>query len=72
MNLHICRTPLETIADEPNGEPRWCFRCRKQVAFRYIVRATSEPSYYEPVPEIRCEHGHPDGDLFPGRSREWL
>lgn len=20
---------------------------------------------------IECEHGHLDGDLFPGRSREW-
>ena len=70
--IHINRPgPMRTIVDEPNGEVRWCFRCRKRVPFRFVVRATVEPSYYEPNPSIQCEAGHSDGDMFPGGCREW-
>lgn len=70
--VHVNRPgPIRTIVDEPHGDPRWCFRCRKRVPFRFIVRGEIEPSYYEPVPDVRCEAGHSDGDMFPGRFREW-
>lgn len=72
MTLTICRGPkMEVIHSESLGE-RWCFRCRKRREFFYRVSAPIEPSYYDPNPSIRCDTwGHIDGDLFPGRSREW-
>ena len=70
--IHINRPgPMKTIVEKPDGESRWCFRCRKKTTFRFLVRGTVEPSYYEPTPSIQCEAGHSDGDLFPGRIREW-
>lgn len=70
--VHICRGPeMVTAVDKPDGELRWCFTCRKHVEFRFIVEAPKEPSYWGPVPSIQCPDGHIDGDLFPGRAREW-
>lgn len=70
--LHICRGPeLETVVDKPNGEQRWCFTCRQRVEFRFVVEAPKEPSYWGALPSIQCVNGHTDGDLFPGRVREW-
>ncbi|MGC5249641.1 hypothetical protein ACPXB3_22285 [Gordonia sp. DT219] len=55
----------------PDGE-RWCFRCRARRVFQYVVDAPTEPSYYGPNTRIECGTCHlTDGDLFPGRSREW-
>lgn len=69
--IHITRTPMKTIHDEPDSE-RWCFSCRARREFRYVVKAAVEPSYYDPNPSIRCGTcGLMDGDLFPGRTREW-
>jgi hypothetical protein len=31
----------------------------------------TEPSYYGPYPLVVGECGHTDGDLFPGRVRQW-
>lgn len=56
---------------EPDGLPRHCFRCRKHRDFFYVVDAPVELSYYGPNPSIQCSSGHRDGDLFPGREREW-
>ncbi len=71
MNVIICREPMEEISRKPDGD-RWCFRCRKVRAFDFVVDAPVEPSYYEPNPSVRCGScGLFDGDLFPGRSREW-
>lgn len=72
-NVHInFGPPMETIKDEPNGEPRWCFTCRKVREFRFIVRAPTEISYYGPEGDIKCGTCRTsDGDLFPGRFREW-
>lgn len=70
--LHICRGPeLETVVDEPDGGVRWCFVCRKRIEFRFIVEAPKEPSYWPPCSSIQCVNSHIDGDLFPGRAREW-
>lgn len=70
--LHInYGPPMEEIVRESQGE-RWCFRCRKQREFVYTVSAPTEPSYYGPNPAVRCTVCDLiDGDLFPGRSREW-
>ena len=71
MTLHICFGPeMAEVRREPDGE-RWCFVCRKRRRFDFVVRAPVEPSYYGPNPFIECEKGHEDGDLFPGRYREW-
>lgn len=69
----ICRPGrMERIVDEPHGKPRWCFVCRKVRPFRFTVDREIEPSYYEPNPAVRCAAcSTPDGDCFPGRSREW-
>lgn len=75
MILHINRGPgpVEEVSREPMPE-RWCFRCRARVAFLTVIyRYDVAPSddYYGPWAVIRCEHGHDDGDLFPGRVRVW-
>jgi hypothetical protein len=68
----ICTTPMREIHRETVGV-RWCFVCRKRREFVYVVTATIEPSYYDPNPAIECTVcGRIDGDLFPGRSREWV
>lgn len=71
MALHINYGPAtEEVTRKPDGE-HWCFVCRKRRRFDFVVRAPIEPSYYGPNPSIVCELGHTDGDLFPGRFREW-
>jgi hypothetical protein len=51
---------------------RWCFSCRKRVEFERIVKVPAGISYYGPSVEITCSAcGTIDGDLFPGRIREW-
>lgn len=72
-NAVICRpNGWERIVERPDGEPRWCFRCRTQRAFIFVVEREIAPSYYGPNPGIKCSHcGLDDGDLFPGRFREW-
>jgi hypothetical protein len=72
----ICGERLVETYRRPDGEPRWCFRCRSKQQFDYVVRMPVEdpgnPSYYGPTPDIRCATcGLVDGDIFPGREREW-
>lgn len=75
MSTVICRSPFGVIKRKPNGEVRWCFYCRARVAFDFVVRGNTDPDYddyYGPAPSIECaEKGHGDGDMFPGRYREW-
>jgi hypothetical protein len=62
----------EEVVRRPSGESRWCFQCRKRVPFVFTVTREIAPSYYDPWPAVECEpEGHNDGDLFPGRYREW-
>lgn len=64
--------PLVEKVRKPDGETRWCFQCRARVSFDYVYRDTPEPTYWGGVPSIECrERGHHNGDLFPGRYREW-
>lgn len=70
--LHILRVPTRVYSQQASGEPRWCFVCRKVVPFTLTITVPVDPmSYYGPTPTVACEHGHGDGDLFPGRFREW-
>ena len=63
-------TATEVLREESLGE-RWCFMCRKRVPFAEQLIADKEPTYYDPWFVVRCANGHPDGDLFPGRYREY-
>lgn len=65
--------PMKVVYREPHGEGHlWCFQCRKRVPFEFIVRrSTAEMDWYGPSPSVECAAGHKDGDLFPGRVREW-
>lgn len=68
----VCREELREVRRDQDGAPRWCFRCRACRVFQYVVRAPVGPSYYGPNPGIECGTcGTSDGDLFPGRTREW-
>lgn len=72
VRLHINREWMREVRRESEGV-RWCFGCRKRREFFFVV---TEPvrrlSYYGPNPSIRCGTCDlVDGDLFPGRSREW-
>lgn len=72
MSLIICYgPPMKEVTREPSGE-RWCFTCRKRREFEFVVMAPAEPSYYGPSPSMECTTCKTsDGDLFPGREREW-
>ena len=71
-NAWICREEMHEVTRKPHGDQRWCFQCRDRVPFEFIVTAPVGPSYYEPNPSIECgPRGHIDGDMFPGRWREW-
>lgn len=71
--IAICYGPrMEVMTDEKDGDDRWCFRCRKVREFRFTVLRPVERSYYGPSPSVRCATCDlSDGDLFPGRYREW-
>lgn len=67
----VCFGPaMEVVSEDDRGE-RWCFTCRQRRPFTLTVTAPVEPSYYGPSFSIHCDRGHDDGDLFPGRIREW-
>lgn len=72
MTLHICREEMREVVRQADGE-RFCFVCRKRRAFLYVVDTPVGMSYYGPTPRIECATcGTIDGDMFPGRAREWL
>ncbi len=73
MTLHICWTePHEEVSRRPDGV-RYCFVCRKRCGFDLLVSAPVEPSYYGPMTRIECTVCKTaDGDVFPGRTREWV
>lgn len=68
----VCGELLEEVVRRTHGETRYCFSCRAKRRFEYVVLAPVELSYYGPTPRIECATCHViDGDLFPGREREW-
>ena len=70
MNGVICGSSLTVVGRVACGVA-WCFQCRARVEFETVIRAPDGPSYYGPSPSVECPRGHVDGDLFPGRIREW-
>lgn len=70
--VHILHVPTRIYSEREDGDPRWCFYCRKRTPFIRRVHVSTDPmSYYGPHATIECERSHEDGDLFPGRFREW-
>jgi len=71
--VHINRSPeMQEVVRRRDGEARYCFKCRTKREFLYIVTAPIVPDYYGPIANIRCGTCNTsDGDLFPGREREW-
>ncbi len=68
---HICFTEAETVKRYPDGE-RWCFKCRARRTFTRANHFPAPTSWHDPWTTIRCDTCNTvDGDLFPGRSREW-
>lgn len=67
----LCRPGLMEVLKEVPLGVKWCFVCRKRVKFSDCLMGEVDPTgYYEPLWDVRCEKGHADGDLFPGRTRE--
>ena len=73
-NVTVCYgPPMREHTREQHGEERWCFRCRKRRTFELVVSVPTGISYYDPHSWIECGTCHlTDGDVFPGRIREWV
>lgn len=72
MSGALCGDEMREARRVLNGEARWCFHCRDRRDFERITRVPVRPSYHDPFVTIECTVCHtPDGDLFPGRCREW-
>lgn len=70
-NVIVCGPGTLTVLQEkPIGE-RWCFKCRARVDFVDVLLGEVAPSWYAPQWGVKCVNGHEDGDLFPGRYREY-
>lgn len=76
-NVIICRGPEMTEHKRWDEGVLWCFQCRKRVQFWQIVKVASREDieatmgFWTHSRTIECERGHVNGDLFPGRWREW-
>lgn len=76
--IHILVVPENEVRRETDGNPRWCFGCRKRTVFERVVSVpvceTPDDTgcWYPPRTYIECTGCKLiDGDLFPGRWREW-
>lgn len=69
--INICRPGKTEVIKTTPREIKWCFVCRKCVEFTDYLIAEIEPLYYDPWWRRTCPRGHDDGDLFPGRYREY-
>jgi hypothetical protein len=73
----ILVTPMEDVLWESFGE-RYCFSCRTRREFERIVSlpVVTSPddsgAWYGPSVRIECATCRTvDGDVFPGRVRDW-
>lgn len=72
---------MDVLATAEDTRPtRWCFRCREHLPHRWELLGDREPSYYDPLPTVRCsrcggEHvrfpGFVDGPVYPDPGTEW-
>ena len=68
----ICREEMRETVREQDGMERWCFCCRAKRVFEFVVSSPVGISYYGPNAYIECVTCRTtDGDMFPGRYREW-
>lgn len=44
---HMLVTPMVETTRKPNGEPRWCFRCRSVQPFEFVVLTPEVSSWCE-------------------------
>lgn len=69
--IAISGTRMKEHSRQSEGT-RWCFRCRRRVEFERVVTVPDGRSYYDGCVWIECTNCKAaDGDLFPGRYREW-
>jgi len=69
VTLHLLVVPEREVSRSDDGV-RWCFRCRRRVRFDVAVKTPVDAmSYYGPRAQVECDHGHVDGDCFPGTGR---
>lgn len=67
----VCGTRMVEHSRRSEGI-KWCFQCRTRAEFHWIVMVPDGPSYYGPEAYMKCSNcDEIDGDLFPGRYREW-
>lgn len=69
--LHICPGPVEQATAPDDRPTRWCFGCRAHLPHTWAILfdpPERQPSFYEPVPVIRCSRCGEDRTLFPGLS----
>jgi len=67
----ICGTRMREHSRRSEGI-KWCFHCRTRCEMWRVVAVPDGDSYYGPTVHIECGGCRAvDGDLFPGRTREW-
>lgn len=70
MSLHVCPGASWAVATAADDRPtRWCFACRKHRRHTWTLFTDPperQPSYYEPVPVLRCSRCNRDRASFPG------
>jgi hypothetical protein len=58
----------------PDDRPtRWCFQCRQHLPHTWALMddpPERQPSYYDPVPVIRCSRCGGDHTVHPGSYRD--
>lgn len=72
--ITVCTGPKMKTTETKNLGRRYCFYCKGYATFYLRISSPIDPEaslgfYAEPITEMVCEHGHSDGDLFPGRTR---
>lgn len=72
--MHICGPRSYRLVSLRTHRVAWCFRCRKHRAHMEKVEAPTdiEDMMWGPIARVYCAAcGLTDGDMFPGRWREW-
>lgn len=65
MTVHILVTPMKELKREDAGV-RWCFKDRAHLPHEHVLKATVEPSYYDPDWSLECSRCGEDNTYFPG------
>lgn len=72
--IHVTPGPSFVLASAPDDRPaRWCFLERKRLPHTWALvddPPEAQPSYYEPVPVLRCSGCGGDHTVHPGSYRD--